>query len=225
MKNSKIYLLAFLVVAFISTVYFVGCKQNTSEPLSETNKAVAQNISANKLTIDNLEIKALIENDIKELISIRNNFTQRVKSQKIEIGDLKTAYLLTDQKKIAELLNLSEEELAATQNQLKIIVDRMIKKVPLLTDVIKEKSKQKCSKCDVEKFFNNFYSYTKGVSLVPVKNSLKSVQAEAGTNCQWVQYGACLALCSLGGPIWYWPCAYLCLCSYCEGPEVDALCH
>ncbi len=32
MKNSKIYLIAFFVVTFISVVYFVGCKQNSSEP-------------------------------------------------------------------------------------------------------------------------------------------------------------------------------------------------
>lgn len=33
--------------------------------------------------------------------------------------------------------------------------------------------------------------------------------------CKWVQYTAALALCTAGGPVLYWPCAYIAYCSLC----------
>lgn len=34
--------------------------------------------------------------------------------------------------------------------------------------------------------------------------------------CRWVEYTACLVVCTALGPILYWPCAYLCWDTYCN---------
>lgn len=43
-------------------------------------------------------------------------------------------------------------------------------------------------------------------------------------DCQWGQYSVALALCTLAGVVFYWPCAYLALCSYCTGGWVTDVC-
>ncbi len=40
-------------------------------------------------------------------------------------------------------------------------------------------------------------------------------------DCQAVQFTACLLVCTTTGPIIYWPCAYLCSCSFCA---LDGIC-
>lgn len=37
-----------------------------------------------------------------------------------------------------------------------------------------------------------------------------------GTECDWVPYTACLVVCAGTGPWLYWPCAYLCVRSWCK---------
>ena len=39
-----------------------------------------------------------------------------------------------------------------------------------------------------------------------------------------MEYVGCLTLCTLAGPYYYWPCAYLCLCGYCEGGIREWIC-
>jgi hypothetical protein len=42
-------------------------------------------------------------------------------------------------------------------------------------------------------------------------------------SCEWVQYALCLVLCTSTGPL-YWPCAYLCVCAYCDGGNIKEIC-
>ncbi len=48
--------------------------------------------------------------------------------------------------------------------------------------------------------------------------------SSAPSGCHWGQSIAALALCTLGGPYFYWACAYLAYCSYCSGPIPDKIC-
>ena len=41
--------------------------------------------------------------------------------------------------------------------------------------------------------------------------------------CEWLQLSISIALCSMSGPF-YWPCAYLAICSYCSGDVFDEIC-
>jgi len=43
-------------------------------------------------------------------------------------------------------------------------------------------------------------------------------------SCHWGPYIASLVLCTTVGPVLYWPCAYVALCSFCEGGWVDSAC-
>ena len=58
---------------------------------------------------------------------------------------------------------------------------------------------------------------------VPI--SLAQIEEENQVvDCLWGQYTTALAICTLAGPVWYWPCAYLALCAYCNGGWVDDAC-
>lgn len=44
-----------------------------------------------------------------------------------------------------------------------------------------------------------------------------------GATCEWFQLSVAIAMCSMSGPF-YWPCAYLAICSYCSGDVFDDIC-
>lgn len=46
----------------------------------------------------------------------------------------------------------------------------------------------------------------------------------SASDCQWLQFTAALYLCTLAGPVGYWPCAYLASCTYCENAFTDVTC-
>lgn len=54
--------------------------------------------------------------------------------------------------------------------------------------------------------------------------SINGTGATAQTDCEWIQYVACLAVCTSGGPVIYFPCAYLCWCAFCDNEVTEALC-
>jgi len=67
MKKTKIYLLALVVVAFISSIYFVGCKQNTSEPLLTENSLSSTNSLRKCADIDLATKKKLLQKFFQEV--------------------------------------------------------------------------------------------------------------------------------------------------------------
>ena len=58
--------------------------------------------------------------------------------------------------------------------------------------------------------------------------SQAEAKAQADTPCgDWrnlLAYSACLAVCTSGGPVLYWPCAALCVCAFCPEGDVLGLC-
>lgn len=221
MKTTKIFFAILSVVVLTTTFYFVGCNQSTTnEPQNTVNTTpgVISKIGI-QTSIDDKALKLLLEREISELLSIRNAITTRVFENKVDVVKLKNAYLASDEKRIAELLKYTPSDVENMNTQLRNIVERMINKAPQLSVLIQEKKVKNCSKCNIEEFFNNFnYHVGKSPRLAKVTN------VPAGTDCQWVPYLASLALCTTLGPLLYWPCAYVALCSWCWGTEVDALC-
>jgi len=51
------------------------------------------------------------------------------------------------------------------------------------------------------------------------------VESRKPVKCQWGPYVVGLMGCTLLGPVYYFPCAYEALCSFCQGGWVDSVCN
>ena len=75
-----------------------------------------------------------------------------------------------------------------------------------------------CSATDqkIEAFFASFEGvHAQGVA---------ATEVPCESWAKFAQYTACLAVCTSGGPILYWPCAYLCICAFCPDMLPDEAC-
>jgi hypothetical protein len=71
-------------------------------------------------------------------------------------------------------------------------------------------------------------SIAEGKLVVPTTDdaSAQLLEEEEDGPCKWIKFTACLLACSGTGPVLYWPCAYLCVCSYCPGAAgYDVICE
>jgi len=79
------------------------------------------------------------------------------------------------------------------------------------------------SHCDVRAAVDNA-----AAAVSAMDNLLAFMNMPQGSNrpvsCHWGPYTASLVLCTTLGPVLYWPCAYVALCSFCEGGWVDSAC-
>lgn len=219
----KIALIIVLLFLSLSCVLFLTCQDNTKLP-SQPSQNQSSPIAKISYLIANERIKSLCIGEIEALLNIRNSIMEKVIKNSVDILALKKAYLEKDELKIKNLLNYSSDELEAMNIELKKLTSSIKNKVPEIINLINAKEKNNCRTCDIEKFFDNFNHYAR-INTTINKNRLRKTMEESGDNCHWIQYGACLSLCTLCGPLWYWPCSYLCLCTYCWGPTIDDICN
>lgn len=87
-----------------------------------------------------------------------------------------------------------------------------------------------CAPCDIDRFFSALPDLLvrDAVAFAPLADDqirmAEPIEITDDVTCDWTPYLASLALCTLAGPAWYWPCAYVALCAYCEGGWVDSAC-
>ena len=87
----------------------------------------------------------------------------------------------------------------------------LLDKFPSLVESSTDSACSPRTKQNIEIFFANF-------ERIHAQGTL----SQSGGDCRWLPYTACLALCTTTGPVWYWVCAYVCYCSFCEG--LDGIC-
>ncbi len=155
-----------------------------------------------------------LQNDsrVKELLLIRNKIGDKVINGNVDITQLHQAYLDKDTTLIKKLIGFSESEYNEMRHQLNNLRNSLLNDYP---NELKEVSTE-CSNCtidesDINQFFNNFDSF--------VNFSRDNNNGNNDNNgCDsYIQYTMCLIACTTTGPVIYWPCAYLCYCSYCDG--------
>ena len=102
-------------------------------------------------------------------------------------------------------------------------VDNLLEKYPALSELM-ENSKSTCGEVTGEKvdFFVDNFDAVYADAFYEATGTSGAMYAER--NCKWVQYTACLLVCSAGGPVAYFPCAYLCLCAFCDNSVTERVC-
>ena len=217
LKNQKasknlIAILTIGLLFFWGIIIFQSCEKNDTEEKLNTEELKSQN-------------KSLVE-----LRSIREEITKKVIGRKIPTEDLREAYLNDDIDKIKSLMGFTEAELIDIESRLNKSRITLLKKYPKLVDYYSSIDNS-CSICTaknkkdkINQFFDNYNSYIdfgksrkemNKTSVGSIRLMSSNVEGNEG-DCQWGQYTACLLVCTTAGPVLYWPCAFICYCSFCE---------
>lgn len=199
---NKLGMVKMVIIIVALSIYIFGCNEN-------------QHSIEVDYHYEELEISLMNEPLVFELLRIRDEITSHIISNEIDISELKKAYLENDEEKIEEVLRISPELLSEYSNTLNRISYKLLEKYPLLEDIIQDFDLcNDCNKIDIIKNIED--------SLVPIPNN--SLYKTSNVTCKWIPYTASLVVCSAGGPILYWPCAYVAVCAWCEGGWVDDAC-
>jgi hypothetical protein len=170
-----------------------------------------------------------IRQNVLNLIEIRQKIADRVIGNGISKTLLLEAIQKKDDKKIRQIIGMSEDEYNLLNTQLNEIKETIFKKFPDVQNLISTETE--CSTCEISKkssFINSLpvMNLNNG-SMITAQSIDKLYSGERQTienasevgNCQWVQYTACLLVCTAAGPILYWPCAFLCADTYCTSQQ------
>jgi len=182
------------------------------------NPTTYENKTSLSRSIDILD--ALLESDplVQELIDIRSSITERINRRlniDFSLEDLKQAYKNSDSAKVYLYMGLSSEKVEKLSERLQTLTETLFTKYPEINSFID--TLKKCNECQVDLFFSHYYEFTD-----PSQFSMKRL---AKLTCRWGPYIGALVVCSTLGPFFYWPCAYVAMCSFCSGGITEDICY
>ena len=131
-----------------------------------------------------------------------------------------------DENEFKKAFSITTDKYNFYKNELKKIADEL-QEIPEVQEELRESKLQikRCMACHDEDFIDRLIVQKKKEPLFTSSffQTQEPIQ-DGDVSCKWVQYTACLILCTAGGPILYWPCAYLCMCGYCSGGNLNEVC-
>lgn len=136
--------------------------------------------------------------------------------------ELEAAFRASDVAEVTRLLGFTAEEYLELDARLTALRIALGEEFPELK---RRAERMAPESCGMSPSFTQCHVQRSIAAAADMPISLAQIEEEhQDVDCQWGQYTAALALCTLGGPVWYWPCAYLALCAYCSGGWVDDAC-
>jgi len=203
-----------LIFILFTTQFPVGmARENTS--ITESSRSISP-ANTSERSLDELDVLLEQDPDVQALLAISDEMTQRVIDRNVSISALKAAYQAKDEQQVIALLGYSDAEIKDLSYRLENRRKAIFDKYPEIVRMVKEKPEGSCgycndsSSCTTDRFFDRFSVFEQNRPNRPT--------------CRWSPYVAALAVCTLAGPAWYWPCAYVALCSFCTGGWVSTAC-
>ncbi|AFH49724.1 Hypothetical protein IALB_2019 [Ignavibacterium album JCM 16511] len=179
----------------------ISCDYNVTPVSNTSNLYRAQ---------DSLDFLLINDPLVIELLQIRNNFTQRINDRlgkSFSLEELKSAYLRSDEQSIISYMNYTPSQIDSIGERLNEIRIELNNKYPAINSYLTSE----CVNCNIDSLFTHYYDYT-------------NISTEA-LECRWGPYIASLIVCTTLGPILYWPCAYVAMCSWCSGGVLNYICQ
>ena len=176
------------------------------------------------------ELRLKEDVNIKELLSIRDEMIEKVIKSGVSGTEMADIVERNDTKGFAEILGCTDEEMADLGRRIEYLGDVIREKYPELQEMAGIQPEE-CPKCEfrtiTEKWDNDIETrkeadefYTDGEeNQIPLPDP-----SQKGVTCQWVQYSAALILCTTAGPVLYWACAYIAVCTFCSGGWTSTVC-
>mgnify|MGYP005852078237 CR=1 FL=1 len=193
-----------------SFIYFLFTTFILSQFSCEVNVVPTSNSNNRYKTSDTLDILLISDPLVQELLSIRDSFTERINNKlgdSFSLENLRLAYLNSDENLIISYLGFTSAQIDSIGERLNTIRIELLNKYPTLNSYLTSE----CVSCNIDSFFSHYYDYT-------------SIYTEA-LDCRWGPYIASLLLCTTLGPVLYWPCAYVAMCSWCSGGILNYICQ
>lgn len=212
----KLFIVAFSLLCFLFLSSFVS--MNKKENLQALSL---------KPYLERVSKENDLKRDILTLIEIREKIADRVIGNGISKSALLEAIQGKDDKKIRKIIGMSEGEYNTLESQFNEIKSIIYKKFPDVQKLV-NLAATGCSSCAVSKkisFINSLPIVSRNNDVQITMNSLDKLYSNEKQfientseqdGCRWVEYTACLVVCTALGPILYWPCAYLCWDTYCD---------
>ncbi len=147
-----------------------------------------------------------VDPDVKELVQIRDELTERAVNTQVDPEVLDQAYKDGDEEKISTLMGFSSTEIANYTLRLGIARTNLLRRYPEFAAEVERHSVSFDPVVKSAAFFANYES------------NLEQVASKRGP-CKWFQFTACLMVATTAGPVLYWPAAFLCWCAFCKDNE------
>jgi len=161
-----------------------------------------------------LEDQLRADTDVQSLFEIRDELTTSALAAGVTGRELLPVLRARDEKTFASLLGIAPERYAKLAKRLSTAREHLLQRYPGL---MRRAMPRECPDCDVEAFTSMFGRMrARGPALV---------RAPRAVSCHYLPYVASLALCTGLGPVLYWPCTVVAVCTFCEGGWVETVCN
>lgn len=215
----KVYSIA-LIGILLATFWILSSCYKTNE-----NGFPSLNNSTNtKNSLKQTKVSS-IPPELIELLKIRDAIAYRVVTNKISKVNLAKAFQNHDTNALQRLLGINNHELEIYQERIKRLRESLLKKYPdLKEEYLKQLNCKSCKETDINTVYKKITStgFFKVINGEPISimtpstlNTNSIIKENGDGTCSWIPYTACLVVCTSTGPIFYWPCAYVCMCSFC----------
>ena len=199
-KKSIISIACIAICVLISSV--ISC--------SKTSKNDNGTEQINSKTTDGFIKLNNVPTEVNELLQLQNTIAKRVLGKGVTKSLLENAIKTHDYAQIKKQAGMSDQEYNQYSDKLVSLKKQILIKYPQVYDVMK--IRKECKSCDIVKsslFLTSLVGDNSSAkdlisydSFLDKTNSQEASLA-AGAECQWVQYTACLLICTSTGPILY----------------------
>jgi hypothetical protein len=200
------------VLALGTAVLFTAC----SDVPAPVAPVAVTTLSATETAA--LEYELIRSEEVADFIRVRDELTARAKARNVTPEMVRAAYISGDAAALQSLFGLSARESNHLTHRLRTSQMRLQTRFPVLRSLAEGTAATSGPACGAD---------VAARALVADSRRGKpstSIEADPSAGgCKWVQYTIALLLCSTGGPVVYWPCAYLAYCSLCT--DDFAICY
>lgn len=168
-----------------------------------------------------------LKNDVLKMVDLNKKIAAKLLREGVSKEALVEAVKSRDDSKLRLASRFSDEEYVVMSKSMNDVRAAILKKYPEVQRI--NAKVQKCSSCDIDRQITVINSLNtqlvNGKEIITqtafeegfnMQEQVAAVDEEEGADCDWVPYTACLVVCAGTGPWLYWPCAYLCVRSWCK---------
>lgn len=209
------------VTIALITLTLLGCTDTPPTGADGSPTDVDLSLIPSSTTSQRLAAQLRRDPDVIALQAIREEMTTRAVAARVSGAEAKKL-LERDPVELGRRLGYASSELNSINMRMKTAKRNLLARYPELLEVARgmECSSDPAMLSRVLDYRGRPFeaSLLSVLAVVPGLSFLRQEEPDVGdASCQWIQYTACLVVCTSAGPVIYWPCAFLCVCAFCEG--------
>jgi hypothetical protein len=203
---------SFVLMAFLSMLFY-SCSADRSMDPEATSSSSGES---------NLEETLNADVDVHELVDIEVRLVERALFTEVNSSQLRYALETGDAEYIAALFGYSITELEEINDQVLGLCETIYERYPQLGELVEELKTNSCPSCDVEVFLEKWDTILANYSSGSAKSSCME---PAICHIEPLVVGLIMCAYTLGATmVGYLACAYIIVCSFCEGGWASLIC-